>query len=105
MAFTYLPRPIYENQVDASGQNIWYTYDTEYMNGDSSIRSPYEDADDVKVVQPDFRLPGAIELGAPQGPAGNNYCVMKKILLKVSWQNRAGHQRSVDIFTMKANLK
>ncbi|MGM0600302.1 MAG: type IV pilus modification PilV family protein [Candidatus Rifleibacteriota bacterium] len=107
MAFSCLPRPIYENQVDGSGQNNWYTYDSAYMNPDPSIRSPYEDADGSKVVQPPTILGGAYELGAEQGAtgAGNNYCVMKKILLKITWTNRDGHDRSIDLFTMKANLQ
>ncbi len=108
LSFTYLPRPIYENQVDGSGQNQWYTYPadgTPFMRNTAAIQSPYGVPDGVNVVQPVSRRPGAFELGAPAGPAGNNYCVMKKILLKVSWRNRSGHDRSVDIFTMKANLQ
>lgn len=107
MAFSCLPRPVYDNQVDAAGQNIWYTYSSAYMNADPSVRSPYEDADGTKVVQPPTIMGGAYELGAEEGPsgAGNNYCVMKKILLKISWTNRDGHDRSIDLFTMKANLQ
>ncbi len=105
ISFTYLPRPVYENQLNAEGRNIWYTYDDQFMN--SEARSPYETPDDIKVVQPPVRSLGAFELGAREGPAGagNNYCVMKKILLRISWKNRSGHERSVDIFTMKANLQ
>lgn len=107
IAFSCLPRPIYENQIDGSGQNVWYTYSSAFMNPDPAIRSPYEDADGTKVVQPPTILGGAYELGAEEGPsgAGNNYCVMKKILLTISWTNRDGHDRSIDLFTMKANLQ
>ncbi|OGK08171.1 MAG: hypothetical protein A2W80_11225 [Candidatus Riflebacteria bacterium GWC2_50_8] len=103
IAFTHLPRPIYENQVDANGQNIWYTYDNAFVAG--TALSPYDTPDGSKLVQPPLKTLGAVELGAPAGPDGNSHCVMKKILLRVSWQNRSGHDRSIDIFTMKANLQ
>ena len=103
ISFTHLPRPIYENQVDGNGQNVWYTYDNAFISG--AALSPYDAPDGLKVVQPPVKILGAAELGAPAGPAANNYCVMKKILLRVSWQNRSGHDRSIDIFTMKANLQ
>ncbi len=101
LAFSCFPRPIYENQVDANGQNSWYTYTDPYMN--SAVTSPYHE-DGNKVVQPATSTLGAFELGAEQGATGNNYCVMKKILFKISWQNRSGHDRAIEVFTMKANL-
>lgn len=103
LSFSFLPRPVYENQVDADNQNIWYTYNDAFMT--NTAMSPYDTPDDAKLVQPPIRTLGARELGEPAGPDGNNHCVMKKILLKISWQNRSGHNRSVEIFTMKANLK
>jgi len=102
MAFTHLPRPIYENQIDADGQNIWYTYDSAFMS--ATAISPYAAPVGTQLIQPQIKTLGAYELGALAGPDGN-LCVMKKILLRVSWQNRSGHERSVDIFTMKANLR
>ncbi|MDD3149029.1 MAG: type II secretion system protein [Candidatus Riflebacteria bacterium] len=101
MAFTCLPRPIYENQVDANGQNIWYTYSDPYMP--SNVLSPYHE-DGNRVVQPATTTLGAYELGAEEGAAGNDRCVMKKILFKIFWQNRSGHERAIELFTMKANL-
>ncbi|KAF1079321.1 MAG: hypothetical protein GQF41_4325 [Candidatus Rifleibacterium amylolyticum] len=103
ISFTHLPRPIYENQVNGDGQNIWYSYDNAFITG--SAMSPYDTPDDTNLVQPPLKTMGAYELGTPPGPDGNNHCVMKKILLRVSWQSRSGHDRSIDIFTMKANLK
>ena len=103
LSFTYLPRPVYENQVNADNQNVWYTYDNAFMA--AGAMSPYDPPDDNRLVQPPLRTLGAYELGTPPGPDANNHCVMKKILLRVSWQNRSGHDRSIDIFTMKANLK
>jgi hypothetical protein len=103
MSFAHLPRPIYENQVNADGKNIWYSYDNAFVSG--AAMSPYDPPDDVNLVQPPLKILGSFELGTPPGPAGNNHCVMKKILLRVSWQSRSGHDRSIDIFTMKANLK
>ena len=101
LAFSYLPRPVYENQVDGNGQNSWYTYSSPYIP--SGVTSPYHQ-DGIKVVQPAMATIGAFELGAKQGDTGNNYCVMKKILFKISWQNRSGHERAIELFTMKANL-
>lgn len=101
MAFSCLPRPIYENQIDANGQNAWYTYTDPYMP--SGVLSPYHE-DGNRVVQPATSTLGAFELGAEAGATGNNHCVMKKILFKIFWQNRSGHERAIELFTLKANL-
>lgn len=100
IAFTWYPRPIFENQVDANGQNTWYTYSDAYLP--SGVLSPYHE-DGSKVLQPATSTMGALELGAKAGDAGD-YCVMKKILFKITWQNRSGHERAIELFTMKANL-
>lgn len=100
MAFSCYPRPVYENQVDSNGQNSWYTYSDPYIP--SGVLSPYHE-DGVKVLQPATSTIGAIELGAEAGTAGD-HCVMKKVLFKISWQNRSGHDRTIELFTMKANL-
>lgn len=101
LAFSCYPRPIYENQVDGNGQNTWYTYSDAYMPG--AVLSPYHE-DGAKVIQPATSTIGAFELGAEQGAGSNNYCVMKKILFKISWKNRDSHERAIELFTMKANL-
>lgn len=101
LSFAFLPRPIFENQVDAADHNIWYTYDNAFITG--SAVSPYDN--DPKIKQSPVKILGACELGEAAGPGNNDYCVMKKILLRISWQNRSGHDRSIEIFTMKANLK
>ncbi len=101
LAFSYLPRPVYENQTDADGRNSWYTYSDPYIP--AGVSSPYH-PDGVKVVQPATATIGAFELGAEAGAPGNNHCIMKKILFKISWQNRSGHERAIELFTMKANL-
>lgn len=101
LIFSHLPRPIFENQVDANGQNTWYNYSDAYIK--SGVLSPYHE-DGSRVVQPATSTIGAFELGAEQGGPGNNYCIMKKILFKISWQNRSGHNRTIELFTMKANL-
>lgn len=103
LSFAFLPRPIYENQINAAtGQNEWYTYDSAFVK---SPMSPYDTPDKNMLVQPPVKILGACELGEEAGPGTNNHCVMKKILLRVAWQNRSGHNRSIEIFTMKANLK
>ncbi len=93
LSFRYLPRPEFEKQ---SG---WYTTSPTEANAHIvSGDSPYNMALDP-VVTKDAR-----SLGAQEGPAGNNYCVMKKILLRINWTQINGIERSIEVYTMKANL-
>jgi hypothetical protein len=92
VTFRYMPRPEFETQPD------WYTTTPEAASafiqaGDS----PYQ------MDLPDPIVQGAKELGAREGPHGNNYCVMKKILIRIRWGIK-GRERSVEVYTMKANL-
>lgn len=97
VSFRYRPRPLYENALNAQNQQIWYTIDPNdpYMN--SAAQSPYLYA----LEPPEIR--SARELGAPAGPSGD-YCVMKRLLLRVKWQMPRGIERSVTIYTAKAHL-
>ena len=93
ISFRFLPRPEFEKQ---SG---WYTFkpeeaDAYIVSGDS----PYE------MSLPTIEVKGARELGVTEGPTGNDFCVMKKILLRVRWTMRNGVERSIQVYTMKANL-
>ncbi|MBP7635112.1 hypothetical protein KBA41_13170 [Candidatus Ozemobacteraceae bacterium] len=98
VSFRYRPRPLYENAV-SDNQQVWYTTNPgdPYMNPDPAAKSPYE------YPLPDIVIQSARELGAPAGPSGD-YCVMKRLLLRVKWQMPRGIERSVTIYTAKAHL-
>lgn len=97
VSFRHRPRPLYENAIDAQNRQIWYTTTpgNPYMN--SAAQSPYAYTLPAPVAQ------SARELGAPPGPSGD-YCVMKRLLLRVKWQMPRGIERSITIYTAKAHL-
>ncbi len=102
LTFNFLPRPLYENQQDAMGKNIWYTmsgngYDPLYVRNEAV--TPY----DASVTQLATQTLSALDLGVPNGVPGNNACVMKRILLRIKWVNDS-HERSIEVFTAKAAL-
>lgn len=97
VSFRYRPRPLYENTVNAQNQQIWYTTDPTNLYMNAAAPSPYSYALPAPVIQ------SARELGAPPGPSGD-YCVMKRLLLRVKWQMPRGIERSVTIYTAKAHL-
>lgn len=101
LIFSYLPRPFYENQFTADGRNAWYTYGSSPHVAPAAA-TPYENS--PLVQQPPLELLNMFNIGCPPGPANNTHCMMKKILLRISWQNRPGHERRIEVFTMKANL-
>ncbi|GAB4273870.1 MAG: hypothetical protein Kow0029_13810 [Candidatus Rifleibacteriota bacterium] len=94
MCFRYLPRPAFESQPG------WYT--TTPVAGSAYINSgdsPYE------MPTPAIRTEDARSLGVPPGPdAANPYCVMKKILIRIRWTLSNGIERSIQVYTTKANL-
>ena len=106
LLFSYLPRPEYENASEtiySTGEikNTWYTYESTipslYIQNN---KDPYSDKDyPVKKIEKN-----AFELGAKNYPASGGYSVMKKILLKIEWIATDKKKRSMEIFTMKANL-
>ncbi|HOT27429.1 MAG TPA: prepilin-type N-terminal cleavage/methylation domain-containing protein [Candidatus Ozemobacteraceae bacterium] len=97
VSFRYRPRPLYENAVNAQNQQIWYTTNPGNLYMNSAAQSPYSYPLPAPVIQ------SARELGAPAGPSGD-YCVMKRLLLRVKWQMPRGIERSVTIYTAKAHL-
>lgn len=97
LSFRYRPRPIYENAVDAQNRQIWYTTAPGDLYMRAGAQSPYS------YTLPSIAIQSARELGAPAGPAGD-YCVMKRLLLRVKWQMPRGIERSVTIYTAKAHL-
>lgn len=93
MSFRYLPRPDFETQAN------WYT--TTPDNASAHIiagDSPYE------MALPAIEIKDARALGIQSGPAGNNHCVMKKIVLRIKWTSKIGKERSIEVYTTKANL-
>jgi hypothetical protein len=97
LCFRYLPRPHYENATDSLNRNIWYTEDNTGAYVRPAVNRPYD------LPLPPVRLMSARQLGAQPGPA-NDFCVMKRILLRIRWQMNKGPERSLEIFTAKANL-
>lgn len=94
MTFRYMPRPEFEKQPD------WYTTTPDSASAfvKLGVSTPYQMPEEAVVFK------GARALGAYQGPAGNDYCVMKKILLRIRWTMLSGIERSIEVYTAKANL-
>ncbi len=97
LSFRYRPRPLYENAVDAQNRQIWYTTTPGNLFMAAGAQSPYAYA------LPGIETRSARDLGAPAGPSGD-YCVMKRLLLRVKWQMPRGIERSITIYTAKAHL-
>ena len=98
LLFSYLPRPKYEGETSEESDS-WYTYTPGgiYM---ISNKDPYDSATyDVATL-----TKNAFELGARINESTSEYYIMKKILFKMSWTSRDGHDRSLELYTMKANL-
>ena len=95
IVFKYLPRPLYENATDSTGVSCWYS-DTEYVK--SGVRRPY----DFTAIATETNVRG---LGVPMGgdPA-LQYCVMKRFLLRIRWTMAKGGERSIEVYTAKADL-
>ena len=94
LLFSYLPRPIYEGDT-LEGNEKWYTYEQGQIYMKENAPDPY-------TIEVATATKNAFELGAKQN--NSSYCIMKKILFKISWIARDGHERSLEIYTMKANL-
>ena len=106
ITFRYLPRPPYETATNASNQAVWYPTPTApapaFVN--AGVPRPY---DFTVGSTPDFaiRTTNAFSLGVPQGSIPVlNYCVLKRILLRVRWVMPKGGERSIEIYTAKGNL-
>ncbi len=101
VTFRYLPRPPYETATNSSNQAVWYS-STAFVN--AGVPRPY---DFTVGGTPDFsiRTTNACSLGVPQGSiAALNYCVLKRILLRIRWVLPKGGERSIEIYTAKGNL-
>lgn len=90
ISFAYLPRPEYERQSN------WY--DTEKTHMKDTVTSPY-DMPAGAIAQNN-----AFAVGAEPNASGK-ICVMYKVLFQIYWINRDGIRRSLELFTMKADLK
>ena len=101
LVFSYLPRPLYENATYSAGhatkpgESSWYS-DNEWVN--PGVLRPY----DYAVVA---TMTNAKGLGVPAGAdASLQYCMMKKFLLRIRWTMPKGGERSIEVFTAKADL-
>ena len=96
LLFSYLPRPKYETESD-DGSNNWYTYNSGDPYMSANANDPYEC--EVATI-----TKNAFELGARINDSTSEYYIMKKILFKIAWTSIDGHNRSIELYTMKANL-
>ena len=96
--FSYLKRPKYEG-TKAEEADLFYTYKSDDASSYLQPKSPDPYTMDVATA-----TYGAYDLGARPNALTSEYYVMKKILFKMTWKSRDGHDRSLELFTMKANL-
>ena len=94
LLFSYLPRPQYEGDSSEANEK-WYTYKKDEIYKLSTGPDPY-------VMEVATATKNAFELGAKQN--NSSYCIMKKILFQMTWTSRDGHDRRLELYTMKANL-
>ena len=104
--FTHLPRPKYETKYDnATHKSYWYTYkkanSSQYITdyGGANTIQPYSNKDECKVERV---IQNAFDLGAVDNYGSR--CILKKIMLVISWQGRDKKDRSLVLYTMKGNL-
>lgn len=98
LLFSYLERPKYEGTTTEDADKF-YTFKTDTESSFLKATSP--DPYTMDVATATF---GAYDLGARPNASTSEYYVMKKILFKMTWKSRDGHDRSLELFTMKANL-
>lgn len=101
--FNYLPRPKYEGN-SAEESDKFYTFEPKEENSflQPNSQDPYTMEEGVAT-----QTIGAYDLGARPNDANNansEYYIMKKILFQMTWKSRDGHDRRLELFTMKANL-
>ena len=103
VTFRYLPRPPYETATNTAvpPQATWYS-NSAFVN--AGVNRPY----DYSIgASPDLsiRTMNAFSLGVSQGAIPSlEYCVLKRILLRVRWVMPKGGERSIEIYTVKGNL-
>lgn len=96
VTFRLLPRYKYEDQV-AGDNNIWYSETSDYVG--IQAQRPYD-----YVYSPgDISTQGAVEVGATPNAAGD-FCLMRRILLRIKWTMPKGGERQLELYSAKANL-
>lgn len=105
--FTYLPKPKFEVASNSdTGESNWYNIprnDSEkkskaFLNPNFNY-DPYELKTKIYTVATESK-----KLSELWQVKNDNLSVMKKILLKIEWTGRDHKNRSLEIYTMKANL-
>ncbi len=96
LLFSYLPRPKYEGETPEESDK-WYTYSSGNPYMSPNAKDPYEY--DVATL-----TKNAFELGARINESTSEHYILKKILFKMNWTSIDGHDRSLELYTLKANL-
>ena len=96
LLFSYMPRPLYEGETINQNEK-WYTYTPAGAHRQIDSLDPY----DIEVAT---ATKNAYELGARQNNNTTEYYIMKKIVFQMTWTSRDGHDRRLELYTMKANL-
>lgn len=94
VTFTYLPRPQFENQIQA-GKLIWYTSD-EFVP--LSAQRPYDY--DISAI-----TLNAKNIGIGEGSSAEKFCLFKKILLRIRWNMPAQRTNYLELYTVKGRVK
>ncbi len=110
LLFAYLPRPLYEKEINhsVSSDTLWYAYppvapasddryayiQTGHAGGD--VHNPY----DLGYYNVATSTKNAYQLGALKRASSS---VMMKVLLTITW-GPATNQKKIELYTMKANL-
>lgn len=96
LLFSYLPRPKYEGETSKDSDK-WYTYNSGNPYMSPTANDPYKF--DVATL-----TKNAFELGARTNESTSEYYILKRILFKMEWTSIDGHDRSLELYTLKANL-
>lgn len=103
LLFSYLPRPTYEGNNNESNDK-WYTYGADEIYMKENANDPYNLEVDPFKTEVATKTLNAFELGARPNDETNEYCILKKILFKMEWIGKDKLNRSLELYTMKANL-
>jgi hypothetical protein len=96
LLFSYMPRPQYEGDTSEKNDK-WYTYSEGGIYRQNDSPDPY-------TIEVATTTKNAYELGARQNNNSSEYYIMKKIVFQMTWTSRDGHDRRLELYTMKANL-
>lgn len=104
--FTYLPRPRFEVASDSkTSESFWYNIPLTDSGKKSAAFLNDKSYDPYELATADYTVATeSKKLSELWQVKNDNLSVMKKILLKIEWTGRDHKNRSLEIYTMKANL-